>query len=89
MVLRKGMGRVAIGIAFGIGGSVAASQLLRKFLFGLNPADPVAWIGVPLMLAGVVLAASWWPAWRASQVNPVGALRYGKRWSASTRCSTP
>lgn len=76
MVLRQGLARVGIGLVFGVAGSAAASQLLRKFLYGLNPTDPIAWIGVSLVLAGVALAASWLPAWRASQVDPVVALRY-------------
>jgi ABC-type antimicrobial peptide transport system permease subunit len=76
MVLRQGLACVGIGLVFGVAGSAAASQLLRKFLYGLNPTDPIAWIGVSLVLAGVALAASWLPARRASQVDPVVALRY-------------
>jgi ABC-type antimicrobial peptide transport system permease subunit len=76
MVLRQGFARVGIGLAFGVAGSAAASQLLGKFLYGLSPADPVAWIGVSLVLSAVALAASWLPARRASRVDPVVALRY-------------
>jgi predicted permease len=76
MVLGEGLRRVAIGLALGAAGSAAAGQLLHKFLYGVSPADPIAWIGVAILLSAVALAASWLPARRASRVDPMVALRY-------------
>ena len=76
MVLGEGLRRVAIGLALGAAGSAAAGQLLRKFLYGVSPADPIAWIAVAILLSAVALAASWLPARRASRVDPMVALRY-------------
>jgi predicted permease len=76
MVLGEGLGRVAMGLALGAGASAIAGKLLQKFLYGVSPADPVAWLGVAVLLAAVGLTASWLPARRASRVDPMVALRY-------------
>jgi predicted permease len=76
MVLREGLRRVLVGLILGTIGSAAAGQLLRKFLYGLSPADPIAWIAVALLLASVGLFASWLPARRAARIDPMNALRY-------------
>jgi predicted permease len=76
MVLRQ-MGRMlAIGGALGVGGGLAAGWAARSLLFGLGGFDPaVVAIGTAL-LAAVALAAAYVPAQRASQVDPMQALRY-------------
>jgi predicted permease len=76
MVLRESFVLVAIGVAFGAAGAAAAGQVLRKFLYGVSPADPLAWAGVGGILVAVALLASWIPARRAARVDPMVALRW-------------
>jgi ABC-type antimicrobial peptide transport system permease subunit len=52
------------------------SRLLSIFLFGVAPADPLAIVAAALGFAGVALAACWLPACRATQVDPLEALRH-------------
>ncbi|MBX6363369.1 MAG: ABC transporter permease [Gemmatimonadetes bacterium] len=75
MVLADGMRLVAIGAAVGLALALAASRLLRGFLLGGDGADPVAFVAVPLLLAGVALVSAYIPARRAGRVDPMEALR--------------
>ncbi|HEX8726335.1 MAG TPA: ABC transporter permease [Gemmatimonadaceae bacterium] len=76
MVVAQGMRLAVVGVVVGIGASLALTRLLASFLFGVRPYDPLVFVTIPLLLAGVALAAVWWPARRASQVDPLHALRY-------------
>ncbi|HEY3453317.1 MAG TPA: hypothetical protein VGK64_01865 [Bryobacteraceae bacterium] len=51
-------------------------QLVENLLFGLKGADPVTLIGASLLLVGVAASAAYWPARRASRIDPLVALRY-------------
>jgi putative ABC transport system permease protein len=62
------------GIA-GLLGAFAVSRFLRSQLFDVSPTDPVALIGACVALFGVSLLAAYLPAWRATRVDPAGALR--------------
>jgi putative ABC transport system permease protein len=75
LVLRDGMRLTAIGIMIGLCGAAAAARAIATLLFGTSPLDPIAWIGVVMMLAGVSAVACWAPAWRASRVDPSITLR--------------
>lgn len=66
---------IAAGLVIGLAGSLALSGLIARYLWGWNPKDPVAFIGVALVLAAVALAACWAPARRATQIQPLIALR--------------
>jgi len=63
------------GLSVGFLGAIAASQILRSFLHGLSPFDPVAYLGVAALLAFAGLAASYVPARRATRIDPIAALR--------------
>ena len=76
MVVRRGITLAALGVAIGLVGSFAVSGLLRNFLYGVTPGDPLTFIGIPLVLSLVALLASWLPARRATRVDPMLALRY-------------
>ncbi|MFC1660303.1 ADOP family duplicated permease [Gemmatimonadota bacterium] len=75
MVLKGAMGLVAVGAFLGWALSLGLAQTIRSFLYGVTALDPVTFIGVPLVLGGVALAAAIIPARRASRVNPVTALK--------------
>jgi ABC-type antimicrobial peptide transport system permease subunit len=76
LVVGKAMLLVAVGVGAGLLGALALSQLMAKLLFGVSPMDPLTYVGLPLVLAGVALAACWIPARRAMRVEPMEALRY-------------
>ena len=75
--LMLGMGGrlVAYGLAAGIPISLAATRLLRSQLFGVEPADPLAYVVVVALVALVALSACYLPARRAAGVDPMLALR--------------
>jgi len=67
---------VMVGLVVGLLGAIAASQVLRGFLYGLSPFDPIAYLGVAVLLAFAGLAASYVPARRATRIDPLAALRH-------------
>jgi predicted permease len=74
LVLRGALGLVFFGVACGVPFAVAVTLLMRSFLV-VAPIDPVAFVGVPLLLASSALLASYQPARRATRLNPSEALR--------------
>jgi putative ABC transport system permease protein len=75
LVVRHGVILVAAGLALGLVGALFAGRLVASFLFGLNPADPVTLLAVPLMLLVVAILASAVPARRAAAADPMVSLR--------------
>lgn len=76
LVLGQVLRMTLIGLALGIGGVLAMSRVIRQALFEVQPGDPLTIALVAVVLGGVALVAGWLPAWRASRVDPVTALRY-------------
>jgi predicted permease len=76
LVVTQGMGMVGTGLAIGVAAAVAVSHLMRSLLYGVQPSDPVTYLGVALVLALVALLACYLPARRAMRVDPLVALRY-------------
>jgi putative ABC transport system permease protein len=75
MVVREAMTPAVIGLGLGLAGGAAASVLLRGFLYGLSPHDPLTIaIVFSLMLASVAFVA-WLPARRATKLDPIATLR--------------
>jgi predicted permease len=68
-------GLVAIGTVIGLSGSVALSRVISGFIEGWNSRDPVAYIAVAAVLALTGLLACWFPARRATAIDPMAALR--------------
>jgi len=66
---------VLIGLAIGITASLASTRLLRSQLFGVQPADPLSYAAVAVLLGFVALVACYIPARRAAGVDPIVALR--------------
>jgi putative ABC transport system permease protein len=75
IVLGQGMGTILIGVAIGIVGSLALTQMVSSLLFGVTATDPVTFVGLTLLLASVALAACYIPARRATKMDPMVALR--------------
>jgi predicted permease len=74
-VLAESARLIAAGIAIGIPIAAALTQLLSNVLYGVTPTDAGVFAAVVLLLFGVALAAAAVPAWRASRVDPLVALR--------------
>ena len=74
-VLGEGFVIAAAGVAIGLAGSAMLTRLMASQLVGITPRDPLTFAGGGLLLLGVALFASYVPAWRASRVDPVVALR--------------
>ena len=75
-VLRETLGLVLMGIIVGVPFALGGTHLVRSMLFGLGFADPVAILFAATLLTIVAALAGFLPAWRASQVDPMVALRY-------------
>jgi ABC-type antimicrobial peptide transport system permease subunit len=75
LVLREGVLVVAPGVAFGMLGAFAVTRLLTSWLYGVRATDPWTFIVAATVLSAVALLASWIPARRAAQLDPVLALR--------------
>ena len=75
LILRQGSIPVVLGIVVGLAGAFAVGRAMQEQLFNVEPADPVTFIGVPVLLAGVALVACLIAARRALSVDPASALR--------------
>jgi ABC-type lipoprotein release transport system permease subunit len=64
-----------VGLAVGLAGSAGVTRLLTGMLYNVEPLDPTVIVGVCLLLAAVSLLASYLPARRAAQIDPITALR--------------
>ena len=76
MLVWQGMTLAAIGIGIGLFGAFWLTQFMSKLLYEISPTDRFTFILIPLVLALVVLCASWIPARRATKVDPLVALRH-------------
>ena len=76
IVLRQTLWLLALGVGIGLLLAVAATSGARTLLYGLRPTDPLSLFGAAFFLAVVALAASFWPAYRATRHDPMKALRY-------------
>ncbi len=75
MVLGDGMKLVLLGLGVGLLGALGLSGVLASQLFGVNPREPIIYLGVTATLLTVGVAACWLPAWRATRVSPATAMR--------------
>lgn len=76
MIMRETGWSLAVGLIAGMACSVVAIRLIASRLYGLAPADPIAFAMGIAILSGVALIATCFPAYRASRVDPLVALRH-------------
>ncbi|MGO4884036.1 MAG: ABC transporter permease [Bryobacteraceae bacterium] len=76
LVLGKAVKLAGIGIGIGLIGSALVSRLIASLLYGVRPLDGITLAGVSMLLAVVALLASYLPARRAAQADPMDSLRY-------------
>ena len=76
MVVLEGMKPVAFGVALGIAGAFALGRVLASLVFSVRPTDPFTFFAAAALLALIALLACMIPAYRATRVDPLAALRY-------------
>ena len=76
MVLGEAARLVAVGVVLGAAAGIALGRVAQSELFGIQAADPTLVAGGVFVIAIVTTAAACIPAWRASRIDPVSALKY-------------
>ena len=75
-IFRRGLLVTAAGLAVGLPIAYALARLMASLVFGVATYDPITFIGIPLTLLGAASLATYLPAWRATRIDPIVALRY-------------
>jgi putative ABC transport system permease protein len=76
MVLRRATKLLVIGASLGVAGALASGRLLASLLYGVRATDPLAIAAAVAVLAAAAFLAATVPAFRATRIEPVTALRY-------------
>jgi ABC-type antimicrobial peptide transport system permease subunit len=75
LILQKGIILAGSGVIAGVILSASTASMMASLLYGVRPRDPAVFLIVPLLLLAVAVLASYIPAWRATKVDPMAALR--------------
>jgi len=75
LIVKEGLKMVLLGLVLGIGGALALTRLLETLLFGVKTRDPATFLAIAGLLSIVAMLACYIPAWRATRVDPLEALR--------------
>ena len=75
LIIRQGLRLALPGVAIGLAGSLGVTRILSSFLYEVSPTDPMTLGAAALVMAGVVLVASYMPARRAAGLDPMAVLR--------------
>jgi predicted permease len=76
LILGQGMVLTTAGLALGLAAAVAGTRLMESMLFQVRPNDPLVYLAVSVLLGIVTIVASCVPAWRASRIDPLTAIRW-------------
>jgi ABC-type antimicrobial peptide transport system permease subunit len=76
LVLSQGLRLSGMGAVVGLAGALAASRLMSQFIYGVTPTDPLSYVASIFVAVSVALAACYFPARRATRVDPMAALRH-------------
>jgi ABC-type antimicrobial peptide transport system permease subunit len=76
MVLREALVLAVVGVAIGLPAAWVATRFISSMLYGLKSTDPATVLAATLLMAAVAVLAGYFPARRASRVDPMVALRY-------------
>ena len=76
LIVRQGLALTLVGVVLGLGAALALTRVIQNLLFGVSATDPATFAGIALLLLSVAGAASFIPAWRATKVDPLVALRH-------------
>lgn len=76
LVVGEGMALAGAGVICGLAGALALTRLMRSFLFEVSPTDAGIFAAVAALVTAVSFAAAFLPAWRATRIDPLRALRY-------------
>jgi ABC-type antimicrobial peptide transport system permease subunit len=75
LVMSQGARLTVLGLIAGLAGAAALTRVMASMLYGVSPLDPATFVLVGVVLALVAVLASYFPARRATRVDPVVALR--------------
>ena len=75
LVVSQGLGITTVGVVLGVAVALASAQFIKSLLYRVSPRNPVAFGSAVLIMLLAALAACFVPAWRATHIDPVRALR--------------
>ena len=75
LIVKDGLKLVFMGLVLGISGALALTRVLATLLFGVATRDPMTFVAIAVLLSIVAMLACYIPAWRATRVDPLEALR--------------
>lgn len=76
LILKQSFRLVGLGMILGLAAALAVTRVMSFVLYGISPIDPITFVGITAIFIAVALLASYLPARRATNVDPVVALRY-------------